>query len=52
MCSGACYATAPRSRSCTDRYRSQFNNNYFAEMWSDSEVGWYLRLRDFCITEL
>jgi len=32
MCSGACYTTDPRSRSCTDRYRSQFKNNFFAEM--------------------
>ena len=27
-------------------------NNYFAEMWSDSEVGSYLRLMDFGVTEL
>jgi hypothetical protein len=30
----------------------QFKNNYFAEMCSGSEEGSYLRLVDFCITEL
>jgi len=35
-----------------DRYSSQFKNNYFAEMCSGSEEGSYLRLIDFCITQL
>jgi hypothetical protein len=26
-------------------------DNYLAEMWSGSEEGSYLRLRDFCITQ-
>jgi len=34
------------------RCSSQFKNNYFAEMWSGSEEGSYLRLIDFCITQL
>ena len=38
--------------SCTDRYSSQFQNNYFADMCSGSEAGSYLRLIDFCITQL
>jgi len=36
----------------SDRYSSQFKNNYFAEMWSGSEEGSYLRLTDLCITQL
>jgi len=28
------------------------NNNYFTEMCSGSEAGSYLRLIDFCITQL
>ena len=31
---------------------SQFENNYFTEMCSGSEAGSYLRLIDFCITQL
>ena len=38
--------------SCTDRYSSQFKNNYFTEMCSGSEEGSYLMLIDFCITQL
>ena len=30
----------------------QFKNNYFTEMCSGSEAGSYLRLIDFCITQL
>jgi len=33
-------------------YSSQFKNNYFTEMCSGSEAGSYLRLIDFCITQL
>ena len=33
--------------SCTDRYSSQFENNYFTETCSGSEAGSYLRLVDF-----
>ena len=36
----------------TDRYSSQFENNYFTEMCSGSEAGSYLRLIDCCITQL
>ena len=32
--------------------RSQFKNIYFTEMCSGSEAGLYLRLIDFCITQL
>jgi len=35
-----------------DRYSSQFENIYFTEMCSGSESGSYLRLIDFCITQL
>ena len=38
--------------SCTDRNSSQFRNNYFTERCSGSEAGSYLRLIDFCITQL
>ena len=38
--------------SCTDRHSSQFKNNHFTEMCSGSEEGWYLRLKDFRITQL
>jgi len=38
------------TESCTDRYSSQFENNYFTEMCSGSDQGSYLRLTDFCIT--
>ena len=31
---------------------SQFKNNYYTEMCSGSEEGSYLRLIDFCITQL
>ena len=31
---------------CTGRYRSQFQNSFFAEMCSGSEAGSYLRLID------
>ena len=41
-----------RDESCTDRYSSQFENNYFTEMCSGSEAGSYLRLIDLCITQL
>ena len=30
----------------------EFKNNYFAEMCCGSEAGSYLRLIDFCITQL
>ena len=36
----------------TDRYSSQFKNNYVAEMCSGSQAGSYLRLIDSCITQL
>jgi len=32
--------------------RFQFENYYFTEMCSGSEAGAYLRLMDFCITQL
>ena len=32
---------------CTDRYSSQFENNYFTEVCSGSDAGSYLRLIDF-----
>ena len=32
--------------------QSQFENNCFTEMCSGSEAGSYLRLTDFCITQL
>jgi len=35
------------TESDTDRYSSQSENNYFTELCSGSEAGWYLRLRDF-----
>ena len=35
-----------------NRYISQFKNNRFAEMCSGSEAGSYLRLIDFCISQL
>ena len=35
-----------------DLLTSQFENNYFTEMCSGSEEGSYLRLIDFCITQL
>jgi len=31
---------------------SEFKNNYFTEMCSCSEAGSYLRLMEFCITQL
>ena len=34
------------------RYSSQFKNNHFAEMCCGTEAGSYLRLIDFCITQL
>jgi len=34
------------------RYSSQFKNNCFTDMCSGSEAGSYLRLIDFCITQL
>ena len=34
------------------RYSAQFKNNYFTEMCSGYEEGSYLRLKDFCITQL
>jgi len=36
----------------TDRYSSQFKNNYFTEMCSGSKEGSYLRRIDLCITQL
>jgi len=38
---------AAATESCTDRYSSQFENNYFTEMCSGSEAGSYVRLADF-----
>ena len=35
-----------------DRYSSQCKNNYLTEMCSGSGAGSYLRLMDFCITQL
>ena len=35
-----------------DYEHSESKNNYFAEMFSDFEVGSYLRLIDFCITQI
>ena len=35
-----------------ERLNSRFKNNYFAEIFSCSEEGSYLRLKDFCITQL
>ena len=50
---GDCYAVGSvGAESCTDRYSSQFKNNYFTEICSGSETGSYLRLIDFCITQL
>ena len=43
---------ASTQHTCTDRYSSQFKNNYFTEMCSDSEAGSYSRLIDFVITQL
>ena len=40
------------TESCTERYSSQCKNNCFAEMWSGSEAGSYLRLINWCITQL
>ena len=39
------------STACPD-VTPQFENNYFTEMCSGSEAGSYLRLIDFCITQL
>jgi len=36
----------------TDRYSPQFKNSYFTEMCRGSEAGSYLRLIDFCTTQL
>ena len=41
-----------KTESYTDRYSSQFKNNYFAEMWNGSQEGSYLWLIDWCITQL
>ena len=41
-----------RAPLCTDRWSSQFENNYLTEMCSGSEPGSRLRLIDFCITQL
>ena len=41
------------TRTCvTKRYSSQFKNSCWAEMWSGSEEGSFLRLVDRCITQL
>ena len=45
-----CSMTAGSSANKT--YSSQFKNNCFAEMWSSSEQGSYLRLIDCFITQL
>ena len=48
------YPTLPNPtgvRTASSR-RSQFKNNYLAEMWSGSEEGSYVRLKDCCITQL
>ena len=37
---------------CQGAAVEQFKNNYFTEMCSGSEAGAYLRLIDFCITQL
>ena len=34
------------------RHSSKFKNNCSAEIWSSSEEGLYLRLMDWCITQL
>ena len=38
--------TSTQEQSCTDRNSSQFENNFFTEMCSGSEVGSYSRLTD------
>ena len=43
---------ARAGESSADCHSSQFKNNYFTEMCSGSEAGSYLRLIDFCITQL
>ena len=37
-------------RVCTGTTTKPEMNNHFAEMWSSSEKGLYLRLIDLCIT--
>ena len=41
-----------KRRTCGDGCRHLFENNSFTEMCSGSEEGSYLRLIDFCITQL
>ena len=36
----------------SDGHRKRFKNSYFAELCSGSAEGSYLRLIDFCITQL
>jgi len=45
---GAGVALHGSRRRCTRNHK----NNYFTEMCSGSEEGWYLRLIDVCITQL
>jgi len=40
------------SQDSQDTHSYQFKNNYFTEMCSGSEDGSYLRLIDFCMTQL
>ena len=40
------------TESCTARHSSRFKNNCFTVMRSSSEEGSYVRLVDFCITQL
>ena len=40
------------TESCTERHSSRFKNNCFAVLRSSSKEGSYLRLVDFCITQL
>ena len=39
-------------RAVLNWYSSQFKNNHFTEMCCGTETGSYLRLIDFCITQL
>jgi len=51
-CAPASIAATAARASPADRYSSQVKNNYFTEMSSGSEAGSYLRLIDFCVTQL
>ena len=47
VCAATDHPENSSTKSCTHRYTSQFENNYFTEMCSGSEAGWYSRLIDF-----